>query len=845
MHAASPGGSGRHPHSWTPLLLGCVAGAAWQVTQPQLWALWSYLVLLALGGLSCAWGLRIGRGRGRGRAQGLAPQLWGAACAALLVAGLTGWRAQEFSGRALAQPLEGRDLRIVGVVASLPQRQAQGTRWRMAVERASLAGSEEGLAPFPVLIELSWYATATGGRRAEAWAQPADLRPGQRWEMTVRLKRPHGARNPHGFDYELWQWEQGVQATGHVRAQASARFLGETASYGLQRWRQQMRDAIVGPDPQAAPAPRWPAADPGQLERMRGVVAALAMGDQQAIARDDWTLFRHTGVAHLMSISGLHITLFSWLAALAVGRLWRCSARACLWCPAPHAALVAGVLLAGGYALFSGWGLPAQRTVCMLAAVATLRAAGLRWPWPAVWCLALAVVVVIDPWALWQAGFWLSFVAVGVLLATDARRRDRPRPSLPARALASWGEQWRISLALAPLGLMLFGQLSLAGLAANLLAIPWVTFVITPLALLGVLWAPLWTAAAWALAPLMAFLQWLQQWDWAVLQLPQPPLWAGLAALAGGLALVAPLPSGWRAWGLAMCLPALWWPSPAPAHGEFELLAVDIGQGHAVLLRTARHSLLYDTGPPYGPDSDAGGRVLVPLLQSLGLRLDALWLSHRDSDHTGGALSVHAAQPQAGVWGSDSVILDEALAGLGPVHRCQAGQRWEWDGVQLEVLHPPATRVPPAQEALARANAGSCVLLVRSSSGAAALLAGDIEAAQERVLAQAGTLPPVDWLLVPHHGSRTSSSTALVQALLPRWAVVQAGYRSRYGHPVPEVVRRYESAGSTVVQSSRCGAAHWRSGAPAELVCERVRERRYWDVHVAGEPASGTRPAPR
>lgn len=322
------------------------------------------------------------------------------------------------------------------------------------------------------------------------------------------------------------------------------------------------------------------------------------------------------------------------------------------------------------------------------------------------------------------------------------------------------------------------------------------------------------------------------------------PLWAGLAALAGGLALVAPLPSGWRAWGLAMCLPALWWPSPAPAHGEFELLAVDIGQGHAVLLRTARHSLLYDTGPPYGPDSDAGGRVLVPLLQSLGLRLDALWLSHRDSDHTGGALSVHAAQPQAGVWGSDSVILDEALAGLGPVHRCQAGQRWEWDGVQLEVLHPPATRVPPAQEALARANAGSCVLLVRSSSGAAALLAGDIEAAQERVLAQAGTLPPVDWLLVPHHGSRTSSSTALVQALLPRWAVVQAGYRSRYGHPVPEVVRRYESAGSTVVQSSRCGAAHWRSGAPAELVCERVRERRYWDVHVAGEPASGTRPAP-
>jgi competence protein ComEC len=476
----------------------------------------------------------------------------------------------------------------------------------------------------------------------------------------------------------------------------------------------------------------------------------------------------------------------------------------------------------------------------MLAAVAVLRSAGLRWPWPATWCLALAVVVLLDPWALWQAGFWLSFVAVGVLLATDARRQDAPQLSLPMRALAMWGEQWRISLALAPLGLMLFGQLSLSGLLANLLAIPWVTFVVTPLALLGALWPPLWSGAALALAPLMAVLQWLDQWSWAVVQLPQPPLWAGLAALAGGLAMVAPVPAGWRLWGLAICLPALWWPPPAPAHGEFELLAVDIGQGNAVLLRTARHSLLYDTGPRYGPDSNAGDRVLVPLLQALGLRLDALWLSHRDIDHTGGALHVHAAQPQAEVWGSDSVIMDQALAGLGPVNRCQAGQHWEWDGVRLEVLHPPATHEPPSPRALKQANAGSCVLLVRSASGARALLAGDIEAPQESALARAGALPSVDWLLVPHHGSRTSSSPELVQALEPRWAVVQAEYRSRYGHPVPEVVQRYEHMGASVVQSARCGAAHWRSATPGKLVCERERARRYWDVHVADPP-----PAPR
>ena len=812
------------PSSWTPLLLGCVAGAAWQVTQPRLSPLWMYLLLACMGLAGLAW-----RAWAGWRCL-VVHRLWAAVCAALLVGGLTGWRAQDFAGQALSAPSEGRDLRIVGVVASLPQNMAQGIRWRMEVEQARIVGSEEVLAPFPALIELSWYAPR--GRQSRGVAMLPDLRPGQRWALTVRLKRPHGARNPHGFDYELWQWEQGVQATGHVREQPAARQLADTGSHALQRWRQQMRDAILGRTAALASSLQRIGLDPAHAPRMLGVVAALAMGDQQAIARDDWALFRHTGVAHLMSISGLHITLFAWLAALVVGRLWRCSARACLWCPAPQAALLAGVLLAGGYALFSGWGLPAQRTVCMLASVAVLRGAGLRWPWPAVWCLALAVVVVLDPWALWQAGFWLSFVAVGVLLATDARMQGAQRPSLPARALALWGEQWRISLALAPLGLMLFGQLSLSGLLANLAAIPWVTFVVTPLALLGALWPTLWTGAALALAPLLELLQWLDKWAWAVVQLPQPPLWAGLAALCGGLALVAPVPAGWRCWGLAMCLPALWWPSPAPAHGEFDLMAVDIGQGNAVLVRTARHALLYDAGPQYGLDSNAGDRVLVPLLQALGLRLDALWLSHRDNDHTGGALAVHAAQPQAEVWGSDSVILDPALAGLGAVRRCQAGQHWEWDGVRLEVLHPSAGERLPSARALAHANAGSCVLLLRSASGVQALLAGDIEAAQERSLARAGALTPVQWLLVPHHGSRTSSSTALVQALAPRWAMVQAGYRSRYGHPVPEVVRRYEAHGAGVVQSARCGAAHWRSSDPMHLVCERERARRYWDVHV-------------
>ncbi|WP_051303659.1 ComEC/Rec2 family competence protein [Comamonas composti] len=803
--------------------LGAVAGAGWQVCQGGLWPAAAYLLQMLLGA-GLLGGLVLRPWRHSGRA---VQALCWALAAGLLVAGMSGWRAQSFAARILPAQLEGQDLQVQGLVASLPQVGEQGQRWRLAVEQVWRDGRSLPLAAFPELIDVAWYAPrASQAGALDAGAGHEELRPGQRWLFTLRLKRVHGARNPHGFDYELWQWEQGVQATGYVRERPPARLLASTPAYRVQRWRQQMRAAILAG---SAGLQSWTGGDEARAARLLGVVAALAMGDQQAISRDDWALFRHTGVAHLMSISGLHITLFAWLAAQLLRRVWRLSARACLCCPAPLAALVGGVLLAAGYALFSGWGVPAQRTLCMLATVGLLRALGLRWPWPAVWCTALAVVVIADPWALWQAGFWLSFVAVGVLFATDGPGRDELRPALAHKAWRLWTEQARISTALAPLGLLLFGQMSLAGLLANLLAIPWVTLVVTPLALLGALCSPLWGAAALALVPLDGLLRLLDGWAWAVLYLPQPPLGISLVAIAGGLALVAPWPRTWRLWGLVLCLPALWWPLARPRLGEFELLAVDIGQGNAVLVRTAAHDLLYDAGPSHGAQSNAGERVILPLLQSLGVRLDALWLSHRDSDHTGAALALHASQPAAQVWGSDSVIGEPALAGLAPVRRCEAGQRWQWDGVEFEVLHPPAAWSPELGRP--SSNAGSCVLRLRAGSGAVALMAGDLQAAQESALLRAGRLQPVDWLLVPHHGSRTSSSPGWVRALRPRWAVIQAGYRNRYGHPVAEVVQRYEDQGTAVVQSSRCGAAHWSSERPRDMGCERQLSARYWDLH--------------
>jgi competence protein ComEC len=547
--------------------------------------------------------------------------------------------------------------------------------------------------------------------------------------------------------------------------------------------------------------------------------------------------------------------------------------------PAAHVGTLAGLVLAGGYALFSGWGVPAQRTWVMLLVAAVLHLSARHWHQGLVWLLTGAVVLTWDPWALLQPGFWLSFVAVGVLMAApqqgpcpeaghlrvDAREVSPNRTkSVPegfwhrwgARHLPVWGLAWgwsalrllreqaTVTLALAPLTLLFFGQVSVVGLVANLVAIPWVTLVVTPLAMLGVLWSGAWVWASAALLPLAQFLAWLAAWPLASVSTALPPWGLAMLALMGAVGCVLRMPLPWK----LLCLPLLWpvvfWAPARPAHGTFELLAADVGQGNAVLVRTATHSLLYDAGPRYSAESDAGHRVLVPLLAQQGERLDVLMLSHRDSDHTGGAAAVLAMQPQAALWSS---LEDEhALHSLRPGWtRCQAGQSWVWDGVLFEVLHPPTAKQAETGKPSPKrpkSNEVSCVLRIgqdafHGHSHAAALLTGDIEAAQEWALVQAG-LAPVDVLLVPHHGSKTSSTPAFLQALQPRWALVQAGYRNRYGHPAPPVVERYRVQDVGLVESTRCGAATWRSVAPTQMVCERALSQRYWHHRMPlSEPA--------
>ena len=852
---------------------GFIAGAAAQLQQPVLFDAWVYVAIAAfvaaLAGLVFAWTVV------RGKAVFSAFSVATLVLALAFGFALTGLRAVVFQSGALAPALEGKNIEVTGRVLAMPQRSEDGLRFRFGVESASLNGQPVVL---PAQVYLGWYA-GFGTRdpapalldadnpdapatRLALQRQPQSLRAGERWRMTVRLKAPHGSSNPHGFDYELWLWEQGLQATGYVRAgshDVPPQKLSNSWRHPVERARQSVRDAVF---------------ERVTDRQLAGVVAALLVGDQNAIERADWDVFRATGVAHLMSISGLHITMFAWLAGLGITWLWRRSVRwspaLCLALPATRAGAWGGLLLAAGYALFSGWGVPAQRTVWMLAALVLLHQSGKRWPWPHVWLLAMVTVVALDPWALLQAGFWLSFVAVGVLFAAGppqgkeapsggrephavGERGNRPATDSGAdrtrgewasgqfneKKLAAWRfwrfwlappvtafvrlarEQWVVTLALTPLSLLLFNQVSLVGLLANALAIPWVTLLVTPLTMLGGVWAPAWDLAAGAVAGLMVFLQWLAAWPLASISVAAAPLWCALAGVAGGVLLAMRLPWHWRVLGVPLLLPVLLWQPLRPAPGQFELLAADVGQGNALIVRTASHTLVYDAGPRFSRESDAGHRVLVPLLRALGERVDLLILSHRDSDHIGGAPAVLAMQPQAALF--SSIEAGHELQALRAATRCVAGQQWLWDGVTFEVLHP----APADYEMPNKSNAMSCVLRI-SNGRHSALLVGDIELAQEQRLVASGTKLKSDVLLVPHHGSKTSSSAGFLDAVQPTFALVQAGYRNRFGHPAPPVVERYRERGIALFASPQCGAATWTSQQPDGISCQREAALRYW-----------------
>ncbi len=688
--------------------------------------------------------------------------------------------------------LEGRDIWLEGIVAGLPAVDERRIRFELDVIDARLAESGEAVPRLP-RVRLGWY-----GR----FGRPA---PGERWRLKVRLKRPHGFRNPGGFDYEAWLFRHGIRATGYVRADPGNRRLAAARGRPVQRLRLFLRERLDDLLP-AQPA--------------SALLLALVIGDRSAMDEDQWTVLRATGTNHLMAISGLHIGLLAGLGFALGRRLWCGSGRGLLWLPAPRAGVILGLLFAVIYAALAGFSVPTRRA--LVVTVGSLLALWRYW-----WVvstqtlgLALLAVLVLDPLAVLDAGFWLSFAAVAFIFYGLSGR--------PGRAGRLWQAlrvQWWITLGLLPLLLFLFGQASLVSPLANLVAVPVVGLLVVPLALAGAALGLAWPAgggmllslAATGMGWLMQGLAWLAGWPLATWSGATAGPGAALLAVAGTLVLLAPRGLPGRLAGAVLLLPLLFPAPPRPPAGQADFTLLDVGQGLAAVVRTRNHVLLYDTGPRFGPGFEAGGAVVVPFLQARGIRrLDRLVVSHGDSDHRGGAEAVLGALPVG-----DFLASRELAAGGRTARACRAGEAWDWDGVHFAFVHP-------AGRDLGR-NDASCVLQVTAGAHVL-LLTGDIERpAERRLVRRLGPALRADVLVVPHHGSNSSSTDAFLDAVRPVWALYPVGYRNRFRFPDPRVVARYRSRGVHTLATDRSGAIELRLGGRHLVpVAYRERQRRYW-----------------
>ncbi len=697
-------------------------------------------------------------------------------------------------GSPLATALEGEDLLLSGVIATIPEQRDRLWRFEFEVEQVLTPGV--GRSQLPQRIRLNWY------------NRVPPLAVGERWQLLVRLKQPHGFMNPGGFDYEGWLYRHGIRATGYVRDQGENHKTGEAGlGYQVDRWRALISAKIDEALPDAP---------------FRGIIKALAIGKQDEISQPQWTTFLKTGTNHLVAISGLHVSMVSGLAFFLWRWLWGCSAWLTLRWPAQKAGAVAAIMAALVYAALAGFSIPTQRTLIMVVVfMVALILQRYRRPSDGL-LLALLLVLLFDPLAVMDAGFWLSFGAVAFIFFGMGGR------------LASRGVWWKwgrihllMAVALAPATLLLFQKASLISPLANFVAVPWVSLLVVPLVLLGSLLLLLIPAVgAWLLVLANGCLALL----WPLLngfaELPMAQIyhafvggWVVIPATIGVVWLLAP--KGWPArWlGGVWLATAFLLPQTRPAAGEFWFTLLDVGQGLAAVVETEHHLLIFDTGPRFSDTFDTGEVVLLPYLLQRGVaQVDTLVVSHGDNDHIGGAESLLASFPVKQLLTSAAEKLPQQLS-----EPCRSGQQWRWDGVDFLMLNP-------TNELQRKGNNNSCVLKVSAATGSL-LLTGDIEKGAERaLLSRHGSGLRADLLVVPHHGSKTSSTEAFITAVSPRWALFPVGYRNRFNFPRPEVVERYQAHNIELLDSAQMGAISVRFEGKGISIPEGYREtaQHYW-----------------
>lgn len=690
--------------------------------------------------------------------------------------------AHDRLGAVLAPELEGEPLHIAGRVATIPLERGRYSVVDLEVESVTGAGG----ARTPRKARVKLY----GGHE--------QVRAGDRLQMRARLKRPRGYANPGAFDYGKWLFMRGIGATGYAREWKKT---GEGSRWSPLVWRQALLD---------------------KLRAHRGAahldsVAALSLGFSRSLAPEHSRVLAATGTRHLFAVSGLHIGLVFGVFFLALRALWSRLPAACLRWPPQCAASVAALPFALIYALLAGFSLPTQRALVMLLCFVFGTLQRRRLTLPQALSASLLAVLLWDPFASLSVSFWMSFTAVAfiVLFVTASAR---------AQGWRQWvGMQAGLSLAMILPALLFFSRGSLIAPLANLAAVPLVSFLVLPASLLATVFAAFSELPASLLlrgadALFEAFWRagaWLAAFDGAE-WFHRPPPWALLSA-AAGVALLALARARLKPLALVFLLPLLNQASPPPAHGDFEAVFLDVGQGLSVFVATRHHTLLYDTGPAW-PSFSTGEALVAPYLMSRGVaNLDTLMVSHTDNDHAGGADGVlrHV--------GARRLLGGEPFEAAGRrFEACRDGQRWVWDGVRFEVLHP-------AQPLHYAGNNASCVLKI-TGGGRSLLLTADIEKAAERALLNDGRVAS-EVMLVPHHGSRTSSLPAFIDRVSPRLAIVTSGYRNSFGFPKPDIIQRYRNRGIRVLNTANTGALtlHFTASSAPRITAHREQTRRYWD----------------
>lgn len=652
--------------------------------------------------------------------------------------------------------------------------------------------------------------------KTEHWPNPGNvqvhwenvsqkLKPGTEWQLFVKLKSPRNFANPGSFDTEKLFFQQRLVATGYVinspfnqliKTKPYAEIINQIRYYILNYMSSNLSE-----------------------KSFIGIIVALVLGTKVLLPSEQWQVLQDTGTAHLMAISGMHIGLIASLMFLGLRLAWRFAPAAWLNIPAPWLAAWGALSMSIVYALLAGFSVSTQRALIMIIVFLSgiiLRRKVSAWQ---KYNLALLLVLLWDPFVVLSVGFWLSFLAVGSLLYVFTGKKSQ-----------RWFQsQLVITVSLLPVSLLFFGKTALVAPLANFIAIPWVTFLVVPLSLLGTLCLlinnnlslSLLKLAEYNFAHLWPFLEWCSKFAVFNWQPPGNYFWLRIACAAVGVIwLFVPkgLPGRW--WAILAFLPLFIFPLNVIPHGQADFTLLDVGQGLAAVVRTQNHVLVYDTGARLNKNFDLGSKVVVPYLHSLGLHsVDKLLISHADNDHIGGAESILAQTKVSEIIISDT----NYLAAYNP-QRCMAGQHWEWDGVKFIVLHPSVDLVTRKR------NDYSCVLMVQAGKHKL-LLTGDIETKSEKILlANYGEYLKADILLVPHHGSKTSSSLAFIEQVKPGYALIPVGYKNQYGHPKPQILQRYQDLNIPVLRTELDGAISFKLGS-AQLKkpgCYRRDRRKFW-----------------